>query len=155
MGGHSVEPWATGSVPMKESQEWGKYSSSLSYAGATHRMITWAEGSVRLHSGKPGHSVFVWTAAITGMLALYAVATAWYLFLALNVVLALASFAVSLFIWPLLALSVGWLMFSLAPFGFRSHRRAQRRQTALMAEQLRAMEAIQTNTAPEQRPRNE
>ena len=155
MGEHSMERWATGSVPTKEPEDWGRYSSALSYSGATHRMTTWAERSVRRHSTAPGRTVLVWTAAITGMLALYVLATAWYLFLALNAALALFSFTLSVFVWPLIPFSLAWLMFSLAPFGFRSHRKTQRQQTALMEKQLKAMEGIQANTATRQRNENE
>jgi len=104
------------------------FASAMSFVGCTRRISAWAER----HGGRGNaYQVALWSGVVLTLLLMYALILCWYSFL-LTATLLFVS--VPLF-WPFVP-----AMFSF--FGFRSHRRSQRKAQYMSEQQLAVMKNV-------------
>lgn len=104
------------------------FASAMSFVGCTRRISAWAER----HGGRGNaYQAALWAGVVLTLLLMYTLISGWYAFLLTATLLFLS---VPLF-WPFVP-----AMFSF--FGFRSHRRSQRKAQYTSEQQLETMKHI-------------
>lgn len=104
------------------------FASAMSFVGCTRRVSAWAER----HGGRGNaYQAALWTGVVLALLLMYVLISSWYAFL---LAAALLFLSVPL-LWPFVP-----AMFSF--FGFRSHRRSQRKAQYISEQQLAVLKQI-------------
>ncbi len=104
------------------------FASTMSFVGCTRRVSAWAD-----RHGGPGnaHQSALWAGVILALLFMYVLIGGWYAFL-LTATLLFISVPL---LWPFVPAKFSF-------FGFRSHRRSQRKAEYLSEQQLAVMKQI-------------
>lgn len=129
--GSPPQSWNAPRTPRLDNQN-QSYASALSFVGSTRRITAWTER----HTENVGTAANagIWTGAIALMLITWVIVIVWYALLLLPLIVCLT---IPL-LWP-------FVPFTLAVFGFRSHRRSQRKAQYTSEIQLATMQAMLAN----------